>query len=437
LIVVDSGTAGAAARSRLHRARLAVIAYFVVLGITNGDWLARIPALAHGLHLSDGMLGLALLAGPAGSFAVASIAGAFIDRTGSRTPTMAGGIVVALLPVSFGLAPSQVALMAGMLAFGIGVGVLDVGMNAQAVQAEQAWGRPLMTSFHACYSFGALAGGLIGGAFAWAGVRPAIDFAAVALPLAMLALLARAWLLPNPEPAALAASEQPEPAPETTPGPAGVAAGSGVPAQAGAPAGHEGTAEATVGSRATGRLRLSPLLVLSLLAFCSLLGEGAADGWSAVYLRDNVGTSAGFAALGFAAFALTMAFGRLAGDRLAARFGSVTMLRAGGLMAAAGMAVVLITASPPGAVLGFAIYGAGLSCTFPQMITLAGQARPGRPAGAIGIVMGVGYMGLLAGPVLIGGIASGAGLATALVLPIALALAIALGAPSGAPRGPR
>ncbi|HEX9032223.1 MAG TPA: MFS transporter [Streptosporangiaceae bacterium] len=408
-----------------------MIAYFVVLGITNGDWLARIPALAHGLHLSDGMLGLALLAGPAGSFAVASIAGAFIDRTGSRTPTMAGGAAVALLPVSFGVASSQPALMAGMLAFGIAVGVLDVSMNAQAVQVEQARGRPLMTSFHACYSFGALAGGLIGGAFAWAGVRPAIDFAAVAVPLAVLAILARAWLMPNPESGPLAAAGRPQQAPVTvtTPGSAG-----GVTSE---PAGSDGPDGPEAGSAARPLRRVSPLLVLSLLAFCSLLGEGAADGWSAVYLRDNVGTSAGFAALGFAAFALTMASGRLAGDRLAARFGSMAILRAGGLMAAAGMAVVLITASPPGAVAGFAIYGAGLSCTFPQLITLAGQARPGRPAGAIGIVMGVGYMGLLCGPVLIGGLASAAGLATALILPVALALVIALGAIWAAPRASR
>jgi hypothetical protein len=31
---------------------------------------------------------------------------------------------------------------------------------------------------------------------------------------------------------------------------------------------------------------------LGLLALCCLLGEGAAGSWSAVYLRDNMGTSA-------------------------------------------------------------------------------------------------------------------------------------------------
>jgi MFS family permease len=174
--------------------------------------------------------------------------------------------------------------------------------------------------------------------------------------------------------------------------------------------------------------------VLSLLALCSLLGEGAADGWSAVYLRDNLGTSAGFAAMGYAAFALTMASGRLAGDRLADRFGPVVLLRAGGVLAAVGMITVLVTAAPAGALAGFAVYGAGLSCTFPQMLALAGGIRPDRPGSAIGRVAGTGYAGLLAGPVLIGGLATVAGLTAALGLPALLTLGIAAGAGYGVPR---
>ncbi len=425
MILTDSDAAGSAQRSRLHRATLAVVAYFAILGVTNGDWLARIPALAHGLSLSDGMLGLALLAAPAGAVVAAPFAGAFIDRVGSRPLTMAAGLGVAVLPVSFGLARSQAVLMAGMLAFGVAAGVLDVAMNAQAVQVERASGRRLMTSFHACYSFGALAGGLIGGAFAWGGVSPAVGFAMVALPMAVLTVLARPWLIKDGK------SDRPLDADHAH------VAREAPPAARQRPATLAEVAGPATGASAAGRSALewllSPLMVLCVLAICSLLGEGAADGWSAVYLRDNVGTSGGFAALGFAAFALTMAFGRLAGDRLAGRFGPVALLRASGLVAAAGMALVLLTASPVGAIAGFAIYGAGLSCTFPQMIALAGKIRPDRPATAISRVVGIGYLGLLTGPVLIGGLASVAGLAAALILPAALALVIAAGATLGSP----
>src|SRR5262249_49520791 len=137
-------------------------------------------------------------------------------------------------------------------------------------------------------------------------------------------------------------------------------------------------------------------------------------------------------AMGYAAFALTMAAGRLAGDRLADRFGPVALLRAGGALAAAGMVTVLLTAEPGGALIGFAVYGAGLACTFPQMLAVAGVIRPDRPGRAIGMVAGSGYAGLLTGPVLIGGLASLAGLSAALGLPAVLALGIAAGAGYGA-----
>jgi MFS family permease len=389
------------------RARLAILAFFAVLGLTNGDWLVRIPALRHGLHLSDGMLGLALLAAPAGSFAVASLAGRLVDRVGSRAPTSAAGLAVALLPILFGLAQNQAELMAAMFVFGAAAGVLDVSMNAQAVQLQQLAGCQLMTSFHACYSFGALASGLIGGAFAWRNVAPVTDFTAVAIPLAVLALIAGRFLLGRARPAAGARSSR-------------------------------GAEREAAPVRSAARVRRTDqvaLLVLCVLALCSLLGEGAADSWSAVYMRDNLSTSAGFAAMGYAAFALTMASGRLVGDRLAERFGAVALLRGGGLLAAAGMAMVLLTGTPAGALAGFAAYGAGLSCTFPQMLAVAGSLRPDRPGSALGLVAGTAYAGMLTGPVVIGGIASAVGLTAALGLPAMLALGIAAGARRAAPHG--
>jgi len=395
-----------------RRARLAILAFFAVLGLTNGDWLVRIPALAHGLHLSDGMLGLTLLAAPAGSVAVASLAGTLVDRVGSRAPTIAAGLATALLPILFGLAPNQAALMAAMFAFGVAAGALDVAMNAQAVQLQQLTGRQLMTSFHACYSFGALASGLIGGAFAWANVAPAADFTAVAIPLAVLALIAGRFLL-----------GQAGPTERVTPARGGPAQRSWSALQA------ERTAAFPRG------MRLSPLVVLCVLALCSLLGEGAADGWSAIYMRDNLGTSAGFAAIGYAAFAFTMASGRLVGDRLADRFGAAALLRAGGLVAAAGMATVLLTGTPAGAIAGFAAFGAGLSCTFPQMLAVAGSLRPARPGSALGLVAGTAYAGMLTGPVVIGGLATAVGLTAALGLPALLALGIAAGARRAVPYG--
>jgi hypothetical protein len=97
-----------------------VVAYFAVLGVANGVWLARIPADKEHLHLTDGVLGLALLAAPAGLVVAA--------------PS------VALVTITLGFAPSLPLLMLGLLAFGLAGGMLDVSMNSQAVLVERGAG---------------------------------------------------------------------------------------------------------------------------------------------------------------------------------------------------------------------------------------------------------------------------------------------------------
>jgi MFS family permease len=397
---------------RLRRARLAVLAYFAVLGLASGDWLARIPAIKHGLGLSDGRLGVALLAGSAGQVAVAMLAGRLVHRAGSRPPIVAGAFCVALLPITFGVVPNLATFMVCLFSFGLAGGLLDVAMNAQAVYVERDFGRPLMTSFHACYSFGALAGGLIGGLFAWLRIAPAVNFAVVAAPMACVALMAGRWLLPDE-----------------------AATGAQTPDATTAETGR-GVRDARRGGRwrSWRGLVTSPLALLGVLALFALLGEGAADGWSAVYLRDGLGTSAWFAAFGFAAFSVSMAAGRLAGDRLAQRFGPAALVRSGGLVAAIGMATALISHVPAVTIIGFALNGAGLSCIFPQLLSVAGSVRPGRTASGIAAVAGLGYVGLLSGPVLIGGVASIAGLTVALGLPALLALGIAAAAGFAMPK---
>jgi MFS family permease len=375
----------------LRRTRVAVIAYFVVLGLADGVWLARIPAVKQHLGLSDGLLGLALLAAPAGLVLVAAFADRLIDRFGSARLTVAAGVAVSLLPVALGLAGDLAMLMAALLAFGVAGGLLDVAMNSQAVRVEREYRRPLITSFHACYSFGGLAGALLGGLFAWAGVGPVPTFTAVGVPLAGLALLAGR----------------------------GLAAGGRCTRQ------HDGAAGPDA---LPGRRRVAArIAVLGVLALCCLLSEGAIGSWSAVYLRDNLRTSAGLAAMGYAAFSVTMAAGRLQGDWLAARIGRGWLVSASGLVGAVGLAGGLIIASPVAGLAGFALCGAGMSSMYPQLVSAAGNVETSRAGTGIARVAGAGYLGLVGGPVLIGGCASLAGLRLALGIPVVLMLCVAAG----------
>jgi MFS family permease len=408
--------------AEMRRARAAVLAYFFLLGWVSSVWVARIPAVKHHLDLTDGTLGAALLATPVGLVLVMPVCGRLVDKFGSARVTRPAGAAFALALVPPGLAGDLPSLVAGLFFFGAVSGLLDVSMNAHGVRVERGYGRPIMTSFHAVFSVGGLAGALFGGLFAWLGVPPAPTFLAAGLPMAIIGAVAGRWLLSPPDPPGHA-----EPA--DRPGQAGAAAASAPPTSAPAPA-PAPAPEPVRRSRRPGAV----VALLGVVAFCCLIGEGAADNWSAVYLHDDLGTSQGFAALGFAAFSITMTIGRLAGDRLALRLGPVRLVRGCGLLAAAGLAGGLLIDRPLGGLAGFAALGAGLSCIVPQVFSAAGNTDPARAGRNLARVAGLGYLGLVSGPPLIGGAAAVVGLPWALGIPVLLALGVA--ASAGAMRRP-
>lgn len=365
----------------------------MVTGLTTGVWMARIPAVKEQAHLSDGALGAALFTVPIGLVLGAAVAERLIDRMGSARVARVCGFVSCAVIVAPGLAANLAELMAALLASGTIAGTLDVAQNAQGVRVEAAYGRPVMTSMHAFYSLGAIAGALAGGGLAWAGVGPAPSLAAGGLTGAAIVAVTQRWLLPGK---------------------------------------HHGTSTGTQGPSLarrdrTGAWRL--VIALGVLGISALVAEGAAGDWSAVYLHDNLGTSAGFAALGFAAFSVTMTAGRLVGDRLIHRFSVAGLVRVCGLVAAAGLAGALATGSRYGAIAGFAVFGAGLSVVVPQVFAAGGRADPARPGSGLAKVVGLGYAGMAAGPAVIGVVASRVGLRLAFGIPVLLALWIAVAAP--------
>jgi fucose permease len=385
--------------------------------------MARIPAVKSQAHLSDGMLGVALLAVPVGLVLGAALAERLVDRVGSALVARACGVGGCLLSVTPGLARNLAELMAALLAVGIAAGTLDVAQNAQGVRVEAAYGGPVMTSMHAFFSLGAIAGALVGGGFAWAGVGALPSLAAAGLAGAIIDACAGRWLLPG-------TGHSPAPgAPRTLPGSPQEQIHWGRGPQ---PQEEWGGGPQPQGRRVRepqGRRVRRLIVALGVLAVCGLAAEGAAGDWSAVYLRDSLGTSAGFAALGFAAFSVTMTVGRAVGDRLIRRFGVVGLIRACGLIAAIGLAGGLAASNPAAAVAGFAVFGAGLSVVVPQVFAAGGRADPARPGSGLAKVVGLGYAGQSAGPAVIGAAASLVGLRLALAIPVLLALWIAVAAP--------
>ncbi|MEV7217861.1 MFS transporter [Kitasatospora cineracea] len=355
---------------RLRAARVATYVYFVLCGTLMGAWVVHIPAVESRVGIGHAALGGLLVLLGLGAFAGMRAAGSLTDRLGARTVVPASGALCAASLVLPGLAPDPWTLAGALLVFGFANGCLDVGMNAHAVRVEQAYGRPVMSGFHATFSVGGVIAAGAAAAAAATGLGPAATLALLGAAGLAVALLAARSLLPGtaaPADAPAAPSEAPD-APDA-------------PADGGA------------------RRRIRVLAVLALMV---MLSEGAANDWSALHLKDVLGAPASTAAFAYGTYAAAMTVGRLLADRFAARHGAVAVLRYGAATAALGITVAALTPWVWAAFLGWALFGLGLSGCVPQLFSAAGHADPAAAGANVSRVAGLGYLGMLAGPAVIG-----------------------------------
>jgi len=362
------------------RARTAVTTIFFLNGAVFSSWYARLPAIQERLGLSEGAIGVALLGAPLGLLVTQPLVGALVAKRGSRPVVAAAPLYLAavLLPA---LAVDARTLLLAVIAVGAANGALDIAMNVQGLAVELVARRELFNSLHAAFSFGALAGATLASVLASAGVPPLPHLAGAAVLGAATAAIVSRSLLPD-----------------------------------------EGRADAL----APRFVRPSrPLAALGIVAFCALLAEGAVFDWSGIYLARVGEAEEGVAALGLAAFSLTMGVGRLFGDSVAARMGSPPTVLGGAVLASSGLILALGLTSPPWAIAGLATMGLGLSVVFPLTLRAAGS-RDQLPGPAVAAVSTLGYMGFLLGPPVIGLLAEVTGLRVALLVAVGACAAAAL-----------
>jgi MFS family permease len=354
-----------ATRETLHRAWWAVVARFLIHGLAISTWVSRIPYIKTSLHLGDGVFGITLLGSAVGSIIGIPVCGWFVARYGSRracTWTSIGLCVSLVLPA---LAFNAVTLFAALFIFGGMAGSNDVAMNAQAVSVERLLGSPTMSRFHAMFSLGGIIGAAAGGLIA-AHIVPALAHFLVASAIFLTFSL---WTAPLIMEARLDEPRLDKPAPV-----AGL------------------------------RMRRLPvaLLALGAIGFCIFLSEGAIADWTAIYLKQVLGAGPGVAASGYAVFSAAMAVFRLCGDSITARLGPAWTIRAGGILAACGLTSALLVHSPYWALPGFALAGAGFSSIIPLVFAAGGRIKSVSEGAGVAAVSGIGYIGFLVGPPMIG-----------------------------------
>ena len=124
-----------------------------------------------------------------------------------------------------------------------------------------------------------------------------------------------------------------------------------------------------------------------------------------------------------------MTVGRLTVDRIAGRFGPAFVVRYGSLTAAAGLLLVMLSPAFALTLVGWAIFGLGLSGVVPQIFTAAGNISSTNQSILLSRVVGAGYVGHLAGPALVGAVGGWIGLNLAFGLPLVFCLVAVVVAP--------
>jgi MFS family permease len=359
-----------------RRARAATAVVFFVTGFVVAAWATRIPAVQERLALTPGSFAVAVLGLEGGALAGLPAGGALVARWGSRPSLRLGFGVYPTALAGVALAPGLAWLAAALAVMAAANSVVDVAMNAQAIELERRYRRPILSGLHAAHPLGMLAGGLGGTAAAAAGLAVLPHFALAAATGLLAGLAAIRWLVTEPR-----RPRQP------------------------------------LLARPSGRL-----LLLGAIAFCAFLLDGAASNWSAAHLHDEHAASPALAAAGFSALTAALALTRLAGDRLIARLGRRRVVQASGLVAATGATAVVVAPGAPIALLGWTTLGAGLAAIAPAVLGAAPSTTRLAPPVAVAAVTTLGYLGSFTGPPAIGALAELTGLSAALTLLVVAAV---------------
>lgn len=347
---------------------------FFVNGVVVGSWLPRLPEIRDRLGIDLGTLGLTLALGGLGSLVGSAFSGVVVTRFGARrSAIVTGASLFALFPL-MAVVPSAALLSLLLAVMGVIDAQADVGMNAVGVRVEEAVGRSIMTRLHGLWSLGTLVGSGVSALAVLVGIGLGPQLVAVSVAGIATVLVARP-LIPESEP------------------------------------------RPRVGNR-SGKLALGLMIAGGTAVFI----EGAPLDWSALYLRDNLNSSAALAGVGVVVYTAGMLAGRLAGDHVVDRFGPLPTLYSSLAVSLVSTGIVVIAGEAALVLVGFAIWGLGISVAMPVLYKLAGSHRSfSEGSGLAALTVGTRF-GFMVAPALVGAAATKWSLGTAFAVVVGVAV---------------
>jgi MFS family permease len=378
---------------RTHSAAIAIFLVFFFESSVLGQWIPRIPDIKASLSLSDGTLGLALLALPLGTLIGFSVVGKIIERLGLRTACRVFLPAWALLFIAPAFAQTFWQLVLALTVCGVAVGMIETAMNTEAARIERDSGIRIMSRCHGFWSLGTMFGALMGGAIAQWGIPVAQHFSMTLIVIAVCGYFAATALPTSHDENSVDLKDEEQ-------------------------GDHQEIGEPSKLFRWPAR----SIILLCLMPIGIMMVEGAFIDWSAVFMQEVMAAEPLLIGITYSAFSLIMAIVRLFGDSIAERFGDLKVVRVSGIASTLGIIIFALAPSIPWAFVGAALSGAGVAIVFPLAVTAAAN-RPGRSsADNVAALNMLAFSAFLISPPIIGFISEVQGLRIALLMlaPVAL-----------------
>lgn len=346
--------------------RRAVAAIFFMAGLCFSSWASRIATIQENLSLSEGQLGGVLFAMPIGLMLSLPASGWAVTRFGSRIVVSLALAGYGISLIGLGLMPNMYLLAVNVTLFGFCSNAVNISVNTQAVATEVMYKKPIMASFHGVWSLAGFVGGSIGTLMIGQNVPPSLHFIFIAVVSLSTVFIAWRYL-------------------------------------------HD---DKGVGEKKTSGFAKpdSALITLGVIAFCSMVVEGAMFDWSTIYFKKVVMAKGAMEGAGYTAGMCMMACGRFVADAFSARFGLKTTLQISGGLSLSGLLIVVLFPVVVPAIIGFMLIGAGISSVVPLVYSAAGRSTTMAPGPAIAAVSTISFAGFLIGPPVIGFLAEASSL---------------------------
>lgn len=343
---------------------------FASINILMGSWVLYIPYVKKKLGLDDGELGIALFCYALGILVMIPLISSITQRLGIGRYTILGIVLFTLASLFPILSESYLWLCCSLFMVGLFSGSTDITMNALVSEIEKRDEVNFMSAAHGFFSLGGVIGAGLGSFLLIDVLEPATHIFLISAVIALTNLfLAKHY--------------------------------------------YRIKEEVEEGQKEKSRFQLEkymPLIAISFIAFAIMGSEGAIENWSKLYLLDVLNVSSEqVAGYGFILFSTTMTLGRFFGDGISDTYGSDKVIIGGCLVAVIAFGGIL-SSQLYISILGFGILGLGLSVIIPELFRIAGKVKGISPTASIAFVSGVGFLGFLMGPVVLGFISKAASL---------------------------